>query len=115
MNTALHLTRNQSTINFTTVPYFKKIRFLSAIQKTGIEHPNAIPEIQVKISGTDTVFNASMHLIPRTNQFTCFDLLSSAYQMPALVNAKFNNLELSIDKETYANDFRIELELELES
>jgi hypothetical protein len=92
---------------------FKKLILVSAtINK--IENLNILPGVELILSNDNNKFTSYSHLVPSTNNFSCFDLLKVATNDLVLSNEIFYTLKCILPDNLGAADVTIEMEFEIE-
>ena len=92
---------------------FKKLILVSAtINK--IENVNFLPSVELILSNENSKFTSYSSLVPSTNNFSCFDLLTVANNDLVLSNEIFYTLKCILPDNLGAADVKIEMEFEIE-
>ena len=75
---------------------------------------NILPGVELILSNENSSFTSYSHLVPSTNNFSCFDLLKVANYNLVLSNEIFYTLKCILPDNLGGGDVIIEMEFEIE-
>ncbi len=112
MITQLQLNENEYSTAIKTKTPFQSVKLIFAEERAGQSIEGAVPFLELTLLGPSAKFSFHANRLPSSNQFNCFDLLTTAKETIENPLVSFNELLISCNKGFYEDPFEIQLKIE---